>query len=121
MDELDRDAGDDRRLTVARAGQVHEQRAEPLAAGGERLAPHLGDDPLVSPDGRLEPVLELDEVGVEARRLSQLCERAQRASAVCSATMPPANVRKRTESNPAAAINVASSSGPGKRRTLAGR
>ena len=40
---------------------------------------------------------------------------------MCSATIPPANVRYWTSSSPDSRISAASSSGPGKRRTLAGR
>jgi hypothetical protein len=91
--ELDGDTGEHGRLGAARAREIDEQRAQPLAAGGERLAPDRGDDALVTPHGRLEPVLELGEVGVQARRLAELGERRHFASAAWSATMPPANVR----------------------------
>src|SRR4029079_581842 len=101
--------------------ELADVRPQPLAAGCERLAPDLGHDPVVAPDRNCQPFLELGEICVEAGGLTQLGERAHRAPAVCSATMPPANVRWRTASKRAAAISADSSSGPGKRRTLAGR
>src|SRR5439155_15781170 len=121
MDELDRDSCDDRRRGSGRCGEVHEQRAQPLAPGGERLRAHLGDDTSICADGPLEPLLQIGEIGVEAGGVANLGQRAHATSAVCSATMPPAKSRTRTSRNPAAAIISASSAGPGKRRTLAGR
>ena len=121
VDELDGDTGDDRRLRSWWRREIHEQRPQPLPAGGERLRTDLRDDAPVGADRMLQTVLELAEVGVQPGRLTDLCECAQTASAVCSATMPPAKSRKRTSRKPAAAISSASSSGPGKRRTLAGR
>ena len=121
VDELDRDAGDHRRLRPGRRREVDEQRPQPLPAGGKRLRTDLRDDAAVGADRMLQTVLELAEVGVQPGRLTDLRECAQTASAVCSATMLPAKSRKRTSRKPAAAISSASSSGPGKRRTLAGR
>ena len=119
--ELHRDAGHDGRIRPARAGEVDEERPQPLAAGGEGFPADFGDDSVIPPDGGLEPILELGEVRVQAGRLAELRESAHVASAVCRTTIPPAKVRWRTESKPAAAISLDSSSGPGKRRTLAGR
>ena len=121
MDELHRDAGDHRRIRPGRAREVDEQRAQPLATRGERLAADLRDDSLVAADRMLEPIFELGQVRLEARCLAQLGEGGQWAVPVCSATIPPAKVRKRTSRKPAVAIRFASSSGPGNRRTLAGR
>src|SRR3954447_1717430 len=121
VDELDGDAGDDRRLRPGRRREVHEQGPQPLPAGCEGLSTDLRDDAAVGADRVLETVLELAEVGVQPGRLTNLRKCAQTASAVCSATMLPAKRRKRTSRKPAAAISSASSSGPGKRRTLAGR
>src|ERR1700724_3050107 len=121
VDELDCDARDDGRRRPGRCGQVHQQRSQPLAAGGERLRTHLGDDASIRPDRELQPLLQVAEVPLEAWGFANLGERAHTASAVWSATMPPAKSRTRTLRNPAAWIISPSSSGPGKRRTLAGR
>ena len=96
MDELDGDTGEHGRVGAARARQVHEQRPQAFAARGERLAADLGHDALVAADRRVEPVLELRQIRVEARRLAQLGAHGHdcpRASAVCNATIPPANLR----------------------------
>jgi hypothetical protein len=120
--ELDRDARDDRRRRTGRCRQIDEQRAQPLAACRERFGADFGDDAAIRNDGALESLLEIGEVRVEPGRLADLCQRAQRtASAVCNATIPPAKSRNCTSRKPAALISSASSSGPGKRRTLAGR
>ena len=91
--ELDCDPGHDGRLAVGWAREIDEQRAQPLAAGGEGFAADLRDDAAVHPDGVVEPVLELGQVRLEPRRLAQLSQGAHLASAVWSATMPPAKVR----------------------------
>ena len=59
VDELDGDAGDHRRFSVRRSGQVDEQRSETFAAGRERLGANVRDNPTVRGDSPLEPVLEL--------------------------------------------------------------
>ena len=87
------------RLTAAvqaQPGLVAAVGGEALVAGGKRLRPLLVF--LAAPPGE-----------------------AHAASPVCRATIPPAKSRQRTFSNPAARRSSASSSGPGKRRTLAGR
>src|SRR5207237_838594 len=66
-------------------------------------------------------LLELLEVGVEPGGGPDGGDRAQRATPVWSATMPPAKSRQRISSNPASSRSFARSSGPGNRRTLAGR
>src|SRR6266545_1271146 len=97
--QLDRDAGRERRL--ARRREEDEQRAQPFASRGERLLADRGDDSRVRLDRPLEPHLELVEVDVEAGSAADFLERGRhRLTPVCSATIP---------------------SGPGKRRTLAGR
>ncbi len=93
VDELDRDARDDRCLAPGWAREVDEQGPQSLTACRERLAADLGDDAPVQADGVVEPVLELGEIRLEARRFTQLGERAHLAAAVCSATIPPAKVR----------------------------
>jgi hypothetical protein len=69
VDELDRDPTGERRIVPARS-QEHEQRAQPLPAGGERLDTDAADQAGIGADDRLEPGLELCEVGREARRLA---------------------------------------------------
>jgi len=93
VDELDGDARNDRRCAARRCGEVHELRAQPFAACGERLGTNLGDDASIGTDRMLEPFLEIAELGVEARRVANLGRCAHRTAAVCKATIPPANSR----------------------------
>ena len=67
--ELDRRAGRERRLAWT-GGEEDEQRPQPLAAGRERFAADLGDEPRVRVDRRGQAHLEVLEVGVEAGRLA---------------------------------------------------
>ena len=70
----------------------------------------------------VEQLLDLGQVVGQAGRGPDCLERgAHRAVAVCSATIVPPKRRKLVASNPASSIRPASSSAPGKRRTLAGR
>jgi hypothetical protein len=119
--ELDRGRRGDVRPPAGRRREEDEQGAKPLAAGLERLGADLGDDAAVRPDRRLEPLLELLQVGVEARCGAEVGERAQRAVPVWSATIPPARSRKDTSPNPVRSRRPLRSAGPGNRRTLAGR
>ena len=119
--ELDRRGGRDVRLRARRRGEEDEQRAQPLAAGLQRLGADRRDDAAMRRHGRLEPLLELLEVRVEPGRRAQVGEGAQRACPSCSATIPPARSRNETSAKPARSSRAASSSGPGNRRTLAGR
>src|SRR2546425_9877523 len=121
MDELARDARDDWRRSPGWRGEIDELGSQPLAAGGERLRSDFGDDASIRTDRVLQALLEILEVSVEAGRIQNLGESRQSTSAVCRATIPPAKSRTRTSRNPAAPIFSASSTGPGKRRTLAGR
>ena len=69
-----------------------------------------------------EQLLDLGQVVREAGgRSNRLEGGAQRAVAVCSATIEPPKRRKLVPSKPASSIRPTSSSAPGKRRTLAGR
>jgi hypothetical protein len=117
--ELDRRAGRERRLR-GRGCQEDEERPQTLATGRERFAADLRNEARLGPHGRGQTALEVLEIGVEARGLADR-RKAQLATPMCSATIPPPKVRQRTSSNPAARTSSASSSGPGKRRTLAGR
>ena len=81
--ELDRDAGDERRLAIWRSGKKDEQRPQALAAGGERLVSDRGDDARMARDRPRQPLLDRVEVLLGV----------QRASPMWSATMPPANTR----------------------------
>ena len=116
--ELDRHAAAHRALAVV-GGQVDEQRPKPLPAGVERVA---------HPRARRRPGSARSPRGgaPRARRgtAAPACEdrlRAHARSPTCSATIPPASSRCRTFANPARCIASARSSGPGNRRTLAGR
>ncbi len=125
VDELDRRARCERTLTAAlieRSRQEHQHGPQPLSAGRQRLGADATDQAGVRADGAFEAQLEHVEVGVEPGRRANRGERAHaRLFAVCSATIPPARRRQRISSNPLRSIAAASSRGPGKRRTLAGR
>jgi hypothetical protein len=120
MDELDRDTAGERRIPPAR-GEEDEERSQPLPSGGERLDPDAADEAGRGAGDGLEPGLQLREVGCEPRGLADRGERVQRATPVWSATIPPPRRRNPTSAKPASPRRRASSSGPGKRRTDAGR
>ncbi len=68
-------------LVGARRGEEAEQRPQPLAAGGERLAGDLGGEARAALDRLGEPRLELGHVGREARasrRRRRACSSASR-------------------------------------------
>ena len=128
MGELDGDTGAQRLLAVRRR-QVDEQRPETLAAGVDGVPADGRDDPRAMLDGSREPLLELVEVrscflqkrlGAQGLRLPSGDE-SPGAVATWRATLPPPSSLYRTSSKPALAKSAAKSSGPGKRRTLAGR
>ena len=121
--ELDRDPGGERRLCAGRRGEEDERGPQPLAAGRERLVPHGGDEARMRGDAPAEPLLERVEVAVEPGHGADLLQRGSHytASPTCSATIPPAKRWNLTSSKPHPASSSASSSGHGKRRTLAGR
>src|SRR5207253_10600896 len=101
-----------------------ELRTHPLAARGERLVADRGDDPRMRRDRPRQALLERVEVRVEAGSLADRGERRGHedpACPTCKATIPPARKRNETSSKPARPSIAASSSGPGKRLTLAGR
>src|SRR5205085_11085055 len=107
-------------VTVLRRAQEDEHRAKALPARCERFLADRGDDAGMRLDRALEPCLENVEVLVQpASRADVGQRRCHSLTPVCSATIPPANRRYSTSRKPA--ICAARSSGPGKRRTLAGR
>src|SRR5205823_13047904 len=97
------------------------RRSSDLAARRERVRSDGGHDTGVACDRLLEPFFELVEIALEPGRVPDRRKGGHAQAPVCSATMPPANVLYVTCSKPASRIRPASSSGPGKRRTLAGR
>ena len=118
------------RVGVARlgpGGHEHEQRPQPLAAGGDRRAGVLGQHGAVGArelgQARLEALHQLRDV-----RAAGLDDRGDRLGAghqalvpECRAMIPPAVRIQRTSTSPAAAITPPSSLGPGKRLTELGR
>jgi hypothetical protein len=82
MDELHGDARVHRGLRARRGGEVDEKGPQALASRRECLSADLRGDPAVPADRLLEPFLELGQIGVEAGRVAELCQRAQRASPV---------------------------------------
>src|SRR5215211_2733073 len=116
--QLDRDAGGEWRLT--RRSEEDEERAQPLAAGGESRSARLGGRPGMARNGGLQALFERGEVVVEPRHLDG-GEGAHAASPTSRTTMPPPSSLVSTVANPAARTSARSSSGTGKRRTLAGR
>ncbi len=119
VNELDGRAGGEGRL-AGRRRQEDEQRTQPLAAGRERLAADHRYQPWMRLDGRRQTLFEVLEIGVEPRALADR-RQAHDATPVCNATIPPAKNRWSTSMNSADRSTSASSAGPGKRRTLAGR
>ena len=113
MDELDRDARAERPLAVVR-DELDQQRPQPLAAGVHRGDSEPFDEPGIRRDDLAQPQLHLLEIRLDRGD-------AHAAVPVCSATIPPASRRKSTSAKPCASISAARVSGPGKRRTLAGR
>ena len=110
-------------------GEEHEQRAQPLAAGGDRR--HACSSPssrAVRPVGQLAHA-ELEPAPSAARRARppaartarRHCRAHMRTSPTCIAMMPPAVSGTRSSRSPDSAITAASASGPGKRRTELGR
>ena len=129
VEQLHRRAGGHQALVlaVAVAAQEHEHRPQALAPSGqgarrvrtERGAValgHLGQPRL----GALEQARERRAAGREHRSKLSLGGVHRRVPAWI-AMIPPAVRIQRTSLRPAAAIRAASSSGPGKRRTLLGR
>ncbi len=127
--ELDRDrrANEAVGLGGRRAGgQAYEQRAQPLAAGGDRVArvacehgPVTGGELRHPPLDAVHDPRELLTPGID----DGLCARAHQVGTVptCRAMIPPAVRTYRMFRSPARHIPAASSSGPGKRLTEFGR
>ena len=127
MEQLHRRPRRHKPVVLAVAAQEHEHGAEPLATRGERSGGvhaergpvslcHLGQAGL----GALEEASQRWTAGGEHRSELRL-RRVHRRVPAWIAIIPPAVRSQRTSSRPAAAIRAASSSGPGKRRTLLGR
>jgi hypothetical protein len=93
VDQLDRHASGVRRLAVRRAREEDEQRPQALAAGGERLLADRRGEAGVAGDRVEESLLDLLQVAIEALRLTDARQRAQAATPVCRATIPPAKSR----------------------------
>src|SRR4051812_2176391 len=124
VDELDCNACSQRRLCAGRRREEDERGTQPLATCGERLVADRCNQAGMRRDRAREPLLERIEIAVEPRRGPDVRERRTRheaASPTWSATIPPAKRRNSTPSKPHAPSSAASSSGPGKWRTLAGR
>src|SRR5579859_2491480 len=121
VNQLDGDPGGQRRRQAPLRRQEHQHRPQSLPTGRERIRADCGADAGMARDGLLQPLLELVEIALEPGRIADRGESGHVRVPVCSATMPPANVRYATCSNPACSSSAASSAGGGKRRTLAGR
>jgi hypothetical protein len=94
MEQLDRDSGRDRRLSVLRRAEEDEHRTEALASRGQRLLAHRSDDSRVRLDRTLQPGFEYVEVRVEASGRADVGQRRRHSfTPVCSATIPPAKSR----------------------------
>src|SRR5581483_5047469 len=103
VDELDRDAGRDRRLLgTGGRGEEAEERTQPLAAGGERSAGDLRGEPRPPPHRLGQPHLELAEITGEAGRRVDDRELRHPATPVWSATIEPPRRRYATSAKPAA-------------------
>src|SRR5438067_3037058 len=122
--ELDGDPRRERRRPSRRRGEEDERRTQPFTAGPERLVAHRRHEAGMGRDGACQPFLERVEVVVEPRHRTDVleaCGHAAPASPPWRATIPPAKSRNSTPSKPQRPSRSARSSGPGKRRTLAGR
>ena len=112
---------------VVAGGEEDEQRAQPLAAGGDRVAGrHREGGAGVGGDGgqaRLDRRHQLGDVRADRLGDPGHGRRAHAAGTVpeCRAMIPPAVRIQRTSVSPAPAIAAPRPSGPGKRRTDAGR
>ena len=126
--ELDRGAAGDGALAgalrsagVQRKTSTGRSRLPPAASVSVPISPTR---PGWEPTDALEPLLEPLEVGVEPGRGADGGERVHSALLVAAwrATMPPPSRRQPyLRRSPRRRIAAPSSSGPGKRRTLAGR
>ncbi len=75
VDELHGDARGERRRPSGRRREEHEHRAQPLAAGGERIGAHRCHGARMAADRFLQPHLELVEVVLEPRHFPDSGER----------------------------------------------
>ena len=114
---------------AATDGRVPAGAERNVSIGRRRLPPAVSASAPISATrpgwpatDRVEELLDLVEVLGETGGGADGLERgAHRAVAVCRATIEPPKSRNRAPSNPVSSISAASSSAPGKRRTLAGR
>ena len=128
--ELDRHRGGQQTVGLrwgGACGQEHEQRAQALAPGGDRLTGIAGEQRAVTrhelvhpPLGSLEQAGRLLTPKVD-HRLN--CGSAHRSDTTptCRAMMPPAVTRYLTSRIPKRHMTPASSAGPGNLRTELGR
>src|SRR5262249_32020105 len=122
VDELDGDTCSDRRLVFRRGRQEGESRPEPLTPGRERARTDRCHEARVLGDTAAELRLDLGQ-GLVAPGCRASDPEGGHAgfTPTCSATMPAPSSRYVTSVNPAFSKSALRSSGPGKRRTLAGR
>ncbi len=116
----------ERGLAAGRGREEDEQRAQPLAARGERLVADRRDETGMARDGAREALLERVEVLLEPGGLADGGQR--RSLSVVTAPPPRARPRYPLQTGETAPFrsrrrpsSAARSSGSGKRRTLAGR
>jgi len=121
VDELDGDTCGDGRLSIRRGGEKCEGRPKPLSSGRQSIRANLRNEAGVMRNGIGKPRFHLDEVFVEPGRCTHDLQGAYGLTPVWSATVPPPRSSYWTLSKPARPISADRSSGPGKRRTLAGR
>ena len=121
--ELDRDAGRERRLVASARGEEDEQRAQALAAGGERLAgrPRRRARDARRPRARAAPRARRGTASRPGVVADLVAQRSLRATPCAARRSPPAKQPVPHVVEAGSRSSAASSSGPGKRRTLAGR
>ena len=122
VDELDGDPFCDRLRRAVGGGQERKHRAETLPARRERVGPDVGHEAGVSRHRFGEACLDCLEIDAQTGSRAHVLERrAHRATAVCRATIVASEEPEPDRAEPGDSIAPASSSAPGKRRTLAGR
>ena len=128
VEKLDSRARRHQAGAVSVAAEEDQYRAQPLSSRGERPLGVPGELPAVAASHLGQAILRAHEQRGELGAARGQHRAELRLSGVhgsrvpaCSAMMPPAVRIQRTSTSPAAAMRAASSSGPGKRRTLDGR